>query len=186
MLILMPANLGPRKASMHLLPTRSSCPLSKRLGDSVALEACVPVPACSCITDRVPQAIIANALKIQSAAYISEIQPLISSSETLGIPKFNNPKFRQHGTTLIPIALDHQLYNLYIKYMQQRLRVLDGLKKLIFNRTDNRETWYEIFLTIFVLLCNLESVPEPNCFRKRNTPVVYVQSSSITQGLASG
>lgn len=105
------------------------------------------------------EAIIASALKIQSAAYTSEIQPAIFSSETLGIEAFDNPKFPQHGAFLIPIALDYQLDNLYIFYMQRHLKpTLDGLKKLIFSRKDNHEKWYEIFLVVFVLLSTLESV----------------------------
>jgi hypothetical protein len=105
------------------------------------------------------QTIVAAALKIQAAAYVSTIQPFISGSDTLSIRTFDNTAFAQHGRALIPIALDYQLDNLYIVYMQRHLKVaLANLKKLIFSRTDKREKWYEVFLATFVMLCTLEEI----------------------------
>lgn len=105
------------------------------------------------------QTIVSAALKIQAASCVSGIQPFISSPETLGISPLDDPRFKQHGRALIPIALDYQLDNLYIAYMQRHLKhALDGLKKLVYSRTDNREKWYEIYLGTLVMLCTLESV----------------------------
>ncbi|KAL4936360.1 hypothetical protein BDV06DRAFT_227977 [Aspergillus oleicola] len=105
--------------------------------------------------------IVANALNILAAGYISEVQPIIVGDETLGIPLVNNTKFKQHNQRLIPIAMDYQIDNLYIAYMQQNLdSVLQGLNRFIFKarKAERKETWYEIFLTIFVLLLSLELV----------------------------
>jgi hypothetical protein len=100
-------------------------------------------------------------LNIQAAAWISEIVPIISGDETLGMSRISNEKFSQHGQFLIPVSLDSQLDHLYIEYMFRNLKVvLNGLSRLIFarQRDDKRKYWYEIFLTIFVLLATLETV----------------------------
>jgi hypothetical protein len=104
--------------------------------------------------------LVSNALRIQTAAYISEIQPEIIGGDTLGISPFKGPEFKQDGRRLIPISMDYQLDNLYIQYMQRNLKpVLDGLTCLIY-RGKRKRCWYETFLTILVLLCTLESVYE--------------------------
>ncbi|KAL2834220.1 hypothetical protein BDW59DRAFT_156162 [Aspergillus cavernicola] len=105
--------------------------------------------------------IVANALKILAAGYISEIQPVIVSGDTLGIPLIQNERFKYHNQRPIPIALDYQIDNLYIAYMQRNLEpLLRGLDRLIYKarKTERKETWYEIFLTVFVLLFSLEEV----------------------------
>ncbi|TAQ89928.1 hypothetical protein B7494_g1784 [Chlorociboria aeruginascens] len=77
--------------------------------------------------------IVTRALKIQAAAWISEIVPIISGNETLGMSRINNDKFSQHGQLLIPVSLDSQLDHLYIEYMFRNLKVvLTGLSRLIF------------------------------------------------------
>jgi hypothetical protein len=104
------------------------------------------------------KSLVSNALKIQAAAYISEIQPELTGGDTLGILPFKGPEFKQNGRRLIPISMDYQLDNLYIQYMQRNLKpVLDGLTRLIY-RGKRKPCWYETFLTILVLLCTLESV----------------------------
>jgi hypothetical protein len=101
------------------------------------------------------------ALKIQSEVRIAGIQPIITSDEALDILPVDNPKFEEHGKGLLPLALDFQLDTLYIRYMELNLKpLLSGLKKFIFSRKDPREAWYEIFLTILVLLSTLEGVHE--------------------------
>ncbi|KAI0385426.1 hypothetical protein F5Y04DRAFT_185324 [Hypomontagnella monticulosa] len=101
--------------------------------------------------------IVSNALKIRAATYVSERRLIIVGNDTLGIKTFDNPGFDEYGKVLSPISLDLQLDKLYITYMEQHWKiVLSGLKKLIFSRTDKRETWYEVFLTVFVLLSTLE------------------------------
>ncbi|KAL4928971.1 uncharacterized protein BDV17DRAFT_290979 [Aspergillus undulatus] len=105
--------------------------------------------------------IVASALKILAASYVSEDQPAIIHGDTLGIPLVDNRKLKQHNQRLIPISLDYQIDNLYIAYMKRHLdHVGPGLKQLIYKakKNERKETWYEIFLTTFVLLLNLELV----------------------------
>jgi hypothetical protein len=86
---------------------------------------------------------------------------VISGGDTLEISPIDNKQFVQHGQRLIPIAMDYQIDNLYIRYMQRHLKpVLNGLHHLIFRekKEKRKECWYETFLTMLVLLCTLESV----------------------------
>ncbi|KAL4955934.1 hypothetical protein BDW69DRAFT_159704 [Aspergillus filifer] len=107
------------------------------------------------------QLMVEHALKILAAGYISEIQPTIVGDETLEIPLVDNKEFKQHNQRLIPIAMDYQIDNLYIAYMHQNLKpILSRLSRLVSRgRADElKESWFEIFLTTFVLLLSLEMV----------------------------
>ncbi|KAK4223412.1 hypothetical protein QBC38DRAFT_459354 [Podospora fimiseda] len=94
-----------------------------------------------------------------SGAFLSELQPVIVGADKLDVPVFENPKFPEHGQVMIPVALNYQLDVVYIRYLEQHFKeVVSKLNKLIFGRHDKRETWYETFLCIFVLLATLENV----------------------------
>jgi len=129
---------------------------------------------------RLAQTIVFHALKIQSAIYVASILPVIVSNDTLGISPVNNEKFAMHGKVPIPISLDHQLDTLTIRYAERNLKpIVTGLKALIFSRKDKREVWYEIFLTMMVLLSTLESVfAQEVCFVEKYVGLV---SFSIAQ-----
>jgi hypothetical protein len=82
----------------------------------------------------------------------------MNGSETLDIQPVNNPKFSIHGKAPVPNIIDYQIDTLIIHYMQRLMKELTkGLKKLIFSKNPTGN-WYEIFLTIFVLISTLEHV----------------------------
>ncbi|KND87486.1 hypothetical protein TOPH_07897 [Tolypocladium ophioglossoides CBS 100239] len=106
------------------------------------------------------------ALRIRCASFCSQGWGSITGPESLGIAAIN---FNQHGKSgyaaydrgmdrPLPLSIDHQLdvaLLLSIKAYQRML--LKQLSKMIFGKRSKRP-WYEIFLTIFVLLSNLEYV----------------------------
>ncbi|KAL4971064.1 uncharacterized protein BDV14DRAFT_194844 [Aspergillus stella-maris] len=107
------------------------------------------------------QSMVEPALKILAAGYISEIQPTIVGNETLDIAPVDDKRFKQHNQRLIPIAMDYQIDYLYIEYMHQNLKpILSRLGRLVSKgKADElKESWFEIFLTSFVLLVSLEMV----------------------------
>ncbi|KAL4795137.1 hypothetical protein BDV19DRAFT_177499 [Aspergillus venezuelensis] len=107
------------------------------------------------------QLMVERALKILATGYISEIQPTIVGDETLDIPPVDDKSFKQHNQRLIPIAMDYQIDYLYIEYMHQHLKpILSRLGRLVSKGTaaELKESWFEIFLTSFVLLASLEMV----------------------------
>lgn len=70
---------------------------------------------------------------------------------------YNNPKSPYNGTVPISPILDYQLDTLGIKYMQTLgVNILKCLKTILTERRQSE--WYEVFLTFFVLLHNLEYV----------------------------
>jgi len=82
---------------------------------------------------------------------------IIRGHEEFGINVINNPKSPYHGTVPIPPILDHQLDTVGINEMiRLKDNVLKALKARIQKRRESQ--WYEVFLTIFVLLHNLEYI----------------------------
>jgi hypothetical protein len=98
------------------------------------------------------------ALSIQACVHSAVKQPLMFGSDTLDMAYVKNEKFGIHGKAPAPSVLDYQLDTLVIDYMQTKISALtSGLGKLIFT-SKSKTNWYEIFLTIFILLCTLEHV----------------------------
>jgi len=110
--------------------------------------------------------IIDLALRIRCASFCSQGWASIIGNESLGIETFN---FNTHGQssyaafdrgmdTPIPNTIDHQLdVALLLTIKEYQRNLLEQLGKVIFSKA-KRKPWYEIFLTIFVLLSNLEYV----------------------------
>lgn len=83
----------------------------------------------------------------------------ITGPETLGIDWVEDPQSPYYRRIPIPPLLDAQLDHLWMGKMSGRRKlVLSQLKKLIMDKTKRRENWYMIFLTILVLLSNLELI----------------------------
>ena len=82
---------------------------------------------------------------------------ILEGGDSFGVDVINNPKSPYHETIPISPILDHQLDTVGIRYMiTLKDNVLRALKKKIAKRRQSQ--WYEVFLTIFVLLHNLEYV----------------------------
>jgi hypothetical protein len=81
----------------------------------------------------------------------------VSGDNALGLSYFNNSRVRENEMVPIPAVLDVQVDYMAIKYMLgQMLLVSKRLGQLIF--PSNRANWYEVYLTVFVLLHSLETV----------------------------
>jgi hypothetical protein len=107
------------------------------------------------------------ALWIRCASFCSQGWGSLVGSESLGIEVVD---FNAKGTTgyaaydrgfdiPLPLLIDHQFdVALLLTIKEYQDRVLKLLYKMIFRPERCRPPWYEIFLTIFVLVSNLEYV----------------------------
>ena len=101
---------------------------------------------------------VGDALAIRAGVRFCSESLTIVGSETLGMACIEDECSVLFGQMPLPSALDFQIDTIAISYMQRRLRAATKrLKQLIFSK-DNRRSWYEVFLTSFVLLCTLEWV----------------------------
>lgn len=83
----------------------------------------------------------------------------ITGPQTLGIDPVEDPESPYCGRIPIPPLLDAQLDHLWIgKMFVTRKTMLSQLKAMIMDKTKRRQDWYKIFLTILVLLSNLETI----------------------------
>lgn len=101
---------------------------------------------------------------LQGALYIAIITRLSSKSfnitgpETLGLGPVDDVESPYHGRIPIPPLLDAQLDSLWMSKMGRiQKQVLSKLKNTVMS-TDKRHNWFTIFLTVVVLLSNLEYV----------------------------
>lgn len=102
--------------------------------------------------------IVSLALEILACVHVNFKQAIMVGVDTLDVSPVMNEKFSIHGTSPVPSVLDYQIDTLYIYHMRRLTKeVCKGLKKLIFT-SNNTANWYEIFLTVFVLLVSLEQV----------------------------
>lgn len=107
------------------------------------------------------------ALRIRCASFCSQGWGSIIGSESLGIEKVD---FNAKGTsgyaaydrgfdTPLPLSIDHQFdVALLLTIKEHQEKVLKLLSKMIFQPEGRRPPWYEIFLTTFILVSNLEYV----------------------------
>jgi hypothetical protein len=81
----------------------------------------------------------------------------ICGEQTLGISPVDDDASPYYGRIPIPPVVDAQLDALWMAKMNQiQKRLLSGLKKKIMGR--KREDWFFNFLTIFILIANLEFI----------------------------
>lgn len=82
------------------------------------------------------------------------------NAEKLRIPKiFDREGIRHYGRRPTPVMLDAQIATIWMGIMgKARKQLLAELKKIILGR--KRENWYTIYLTVFIILWNLEYVYE--------------------------
>lgn len=119
-----------------------------------------------------------DALKIWILSRLAAEGFGIVGNETFDIPKVDNKNSPYYGTVPIPPILDHQLDTVGIRYM---LKLKDNVLKTLKNRMSRRRQtqWYEVFLTIFVLLHNLEYVYRAQYqYMKRHEGTVSYLSNS--------
>ncbi len=105
----------------------------------------------------------------------------ISGSETLGIEEVKDCRSPYFGRVPIPPMLNSQLDTLWRSMLKAESKsVLKALKQAIMRHT--REEWLFNFLTMFILVQNIEFSYQHQCaqLRKIQTGV----SSQATRGLA--
>lgn len=115
-------------------------------------------PSLTSGSHSVKNSIVSLALEILACVLMHNNPHLVVGSDTLDVKSINNTKFKMHGRFPVPTILDYQIDTLYIRHMQRQIKELTkGLKRLIF-ASRNTKNWYEIFLTMFVLLVTLEKL----------------------------
>ncbi|RSL83485.1 hypothetical protein CEP52_016703 [Fusarium oligoseptatum] len=104
-----------------------------------------------------PAPILRQALEILACVHINFDTPILVG-DTLDVPILKDKRSPIQGRYPVPSVLDFQLDTLCIQHMQKLMKAVSrGLKKIIFSK-DRQSRWYEIFLTIFVLLVSVEQV----------------------------
>lgn len=109
--------------------------------------------------------LIQYALQMQCGAIMSQGFGSVTGNQTFGIPEIDYAKYGQSGYSAydrekdrpLPQAMGHQMdvaILLTINKWQELL--IRGLKDAIF-RSKNKP-WYELFLTMFILLSNMEYI----------------------------
>ena len=90
---------------------------------------------------------------------ISKSFNMVSGHEALGLGPVADPSSPLHGRIPIPPMLDAQMDSILMEFMKSRQkRGLSKLKTLMMSHS--KENWFMIFLTIIVLLSNLEFLYE--------------------------
>ena len=90
---------------------------------------------------------------------ISKSFNIVSGHEALGLGPIADPSSPLHGRIPIPPMLDAQMDSILMDFMKTRQR--HGLSKLkTLMMSHSKENWFMIFLTMIVLLPNLEFLYE--------------------------
>ena len=97
-------------------------------------------------------------MKICAATHFSKTRLQMTDGNPLDLPYFEDERFHSRGGVPIPGPLDYQIDFFTIQYMlSQTEAIVKRLEDLIFRTEEiRRNAWYEIYLTVFVLLSGLE------------------------------
>lgn len=103
-----------------------------------------------------------KALEILACVHLNFDTPILVG-DTLNVPILRDKRSPIQGRYPVPSVLDFQLDTLCIHHMQKLMKAVSrALKKVIFSK-ERQSRWYEIFLTIFVLLVSIEQVYLAQC-----------------------
>ena len=101
--------------------------------------------------------IVKIALKIWIGTRMAQEFFCVVEENDFNIHVVQDPNSIHHGQCPLPPVLDHQLDVLMIiEMMKMTTVILKKLKKII--NTRSRSNWFEAYLTIFILLSNLQYV----------------------------
>ncbi|KAF4436524.1 hypothetical protein FACUT_6382 [Fusarium acutatum] len=100
--------------------------------------------------------LVKDSLRLWAGSRLTELPWMICGEHTLGQIPVQDLECPRSGTIPIPPIMDTQMDHLVIKNIMTplRQRILAGLQTKIME--NKRENWYEIYLTTFVLLSNME------------------------------
>jgi hypothetical protein len=130
-------------------------------------------------TDRslIQCSIVGFALRLWSFSRIIEQTWHICGSETLGLKKIHDPTNRWHGIIPVTPIMDTQLDQIVIQKLLVPLsgRLLHQLEYMVENH-NRPDTWFEIYLTSFILMTTTESaaIHSKNFSRRYGLPVSLI------------
>ncbi|KAJ4220994.1 hypothetical protein NW759_007063 [Fusarium solani] len=135
--------------------------------------------------DSNPIPILQKALEILACVHLNFDTPILVG-DTLNVPILRDKRSPIQGRYPVPSVLDFQLDTLCIHHMQKLMKAVSrALKKVIFSK-ERQSRWYEIFLTIFVLLVSIEQVYLTQCEYLRDANIandgvnIFAQASPVT------
>ncbi|RTE77836.1 hypothetical protein BHE90_007718 [Fusarium euwallaceae] len=105
-----------------------------------------------------PDSMVKKALNIWIGARMAQEFFCVVEDNDFDIKVVDDRNSIHHGQCPVPPVLDHQLDVLMIqKMIQMQDEILADIERVIRSR-NSRTRWYEIYLTIFVMLANLQYV----------------------------
>ncbi|UPL00332.1 hypothetical protein LCI18_011266 [Fusarium solani-melongenae] len=132
-----------------------------------------------------PIPMLQKALEILACVHLNFDTPILVG-DTLDVPILRDKRSPIHGRYPVPSVLDFQLDTLCIHHMQKLMKAVSrALKQVIFSK-ERQSRWYEIFLTIFVLLVSIEQVYLTQCEYLRGASIatdgvnIFAQASPVT------
>ncbi|KAI8649999.1 hypothetical protein NCS56_01451500 [Fusarium sp. Ph1] len=132
-----------------------------------------------------PIPMLQKALEILACVHLNFDTPILVG-DTLNVPVLRDKRSPIQGRYPVPSVLDFQLDTLCIHHMQKLMKTVSrALKKVIFSK-ERQSRWYEIFLTIFVLLVSIEQVYLTQCEYLRDANIandgvnIFAQASPVT------
>ncbi|KAM0188240.1 hypothetical protein ACHAPI_010729 [Fusarium lateritium] len=105
-----------------------------------------------------PNSMVKSALKLWIGAHMAQEFFCVVENNDFDIDVVNDANSIHHGQCPVPPVLDHQLDVLMI---QEMIRIKDQIMAEIENilkGRNSRSKWFEVYLTVFVLLANLQYV----------------------------
>ena len=104
-----------------------------------------------------PQSIVGTALDLWAGSWMCAFDRSLEGEETLGQAKICDPTSPLFDQVPIPLMLDVQCDTVTINWMQ---KLASTLMKLLWTRVakKNHDDWFEMFLTVFIMVHNLERV----------------------------
>jgi hypothetical protein len=101
--------------------------------------------------------LLRNVLSIAVITRLASRSFNLTGSHCLGIEDVSDPTSPYYGRKPIPPLLDAQMDLMFRTIMQPlKKKLLSELKAKMLSRPDRRQYWYEIFLSVVILLNNLE------------------------------
>jgi hypothetical protein len=89
-------------------------------------------------------------------AYFSTLRLLMKGPGAEGMWQSDDPQLLSQGRLPVPPVLDHQIDVLSIDYMRELRAVLMEQLTDLFHGESKTSRWYEMYLTVFLLLLALE------------------------------
>jgi hypothetical protein len=109
------------------------------------------------LKDNHPKSLVSAALDVWACSRMCARDRGLDGDETLGQEKIADPSSPFYNQVPIPPILDHQCDTVTIKWME---KLAAALIKTLWKKLGDkkREDWFEVFLTVFIMVNNVEYV----------------------------